>query len=66
MCNKEKYITARSRFCQLAINDNKAAAAELKDMATGLANCRNTSDVIAALTEIFAVSERTIFRDIQK
>lgn len=55
---------ARSRFCQLALKDNKAAANELRGLATGLENCRSISDTVAALKTIFAVSERTIFRDI--
>jgi hypothetical protein len=59
-----KYIEQRARFCQLALKDNKAAAKELRLMATGLEHCRNTSDVVAALCSIFAISERTVFRDI--
>lgn len=56
----------RATFCQLAISKPKEAASQLRDMATGLENCRNTSDVIKALTEIFAVSERTVFNDLVK
>lgn len=56
----------RANFCKLAISKQKEAANQLRDMATGLENCRNTSDVIKALTEIFAVSERTVFNDLVK
>ncbi len=61
---REKYINARARFCQLALKDNKKAAIELHLLATGLENCRNTSDVVNALCTIFSVSERTIFNDL--
>ena len=64
MAKRDKQIKIRSTFCKLALKDNKAAAKELKDLAIGLENCRNTSDIIRALTEIFAVSERTIFNDL--
>ena len=63
---RDKYIKSRARFCQLALKDNKKAAVELRGMATGLENCRNTSDVVNALCSIFAVSERTIFNDLCK
>jgi len=66
MANRKKYINKRSNFCQLAMQDQKKAANELRSLATGLENCRNTSDVINALCEIFQVSERTIFRDLLK
>lgn len=61
---RDKYIKQRSDFCKLAIQDQKAAAEKLKDMAIGLENCRNTSDTINALCEIYAVSERTVFNDL--
>jgi uncharacterized protein YigA (DUF484 family) len=64
MCKRVKYINARAKFCQLAINDNKKAAKQLHDLAIGLKHCRNASDTITALAEIFAVSERTIYNDI--
>jgi len=64
MACRKKFIDKRTRLCQLALKDNKAAARELKDLATGLENCRNTSDIVRALCEIFAVSERTIFNDL--
>jgi len=56
----------REKFCKLAMTDRGKAANQLRDMATGLENCRNTSDIIKALTEIFAVSERTVFNDLVK
>ena len=64
MAKRDKYIKQRSEFCQLAITEPKQAAQDLKDIATGLENCRNTSDTIKALCEIFKVSERTIFNDL--
>ena len=64
MAKREKYIKKRSEFCQLALQDQTKAADELRDLATGLENCRNTSDVVKALCEIFAVSERTVFNDL--
>lgn len=57
-------IKQRAIFCQGALADNKMAAKKLRDMATGLENCNNTSDVIYALQSILYVSERTIFRDL--
>lgn len=59
-----KGLKNRERFCKMAISDQHKAAEQLRSMATGLENCRNTSDVINALCEIFAVSERTIFNDL--
>ena len=64
MAKREKYINKRSSFCQLAVKDQAEAAKQLRDLATGLENCRNTSDTINALCEIFAVSERTVFNDL--
>lgn len=61
-----KEIKNREKFCKLAMIDKNKAASQLRDMATGLENCRNTSDIINALTEIFAVSERTVFNDLRK
>jgi hypothetical protein len=61
---RDSYIKQRSRFCQLALKDNKRAASELKNLAYGLENCKKTSDIIEALKTIFAVSERTIFNDL--
>jgi hypothetical protein len=63
---RDKYIDKRSRFCQVALENPKQAAKELRMMAIGLENCRTTSDVIMALQEIFCVNERTIFRDFEK
>jgi hypothetical protein len=54
----------RSKFVRTAIQDPGKAARELTEMAKGLENCKNTSDIIFALCEIFCVSERTIFRDL--
>ncbi len=66
MAKRDQYIKKRSKFCQLALRNQKKAADQLRDYATGLENCRNTSDIINALSEIFQVSEKTIFRDLLK
>ena len=63
---RDKNILIRSKFCKLAMTNNKAAAVQLRNLATGLENCRNTSDTISALCQIFAVSERTVFNDLVK
>lgn len=64
MAKREKYIEQRQRFCKLALKDQGKAAGELRSLANGLENCRNTSDIVYALQNIFAVSERTIFNDL--
>ena len=64
MASRDKYIEQRSKFCKLALTDKKKAADQLRDLASGLENCRNTSDTIYALCNIFAVSEDTISRDL--
>jgi hypothetical protein len=61
---REKYIKQRERLCKIAMQNPKKAAEELRLLAVGLENCRNTSDTINALCQIFAVSERTIFNDL--
>jgi hypothetical protein len=61
-----KTADCRSKFCQLAMTDKKRAAEKLRVMAIGLENCRNTSDIIYSLTQIFGVSERTVFNDLKK
>ena len=60
---RTKQIKQRSDFCKLALKDPKKAADKLRSMANGLENCRNTSDTVYALQNIFAVGERTIFSD---
>ena len=61
-----KQISERQALCKLALNNPKKAADKLRILALGLENCRNTSDTIRALCEIFSVSERTVFRDLIK
>lgn len=63
---REAQIKERSRFCKLALTKPKQAAQELRDLATGLENCKNIADTVQALKTIFAVSERTIFNDFVK
>ena len=62
---RKKYIKIRSAFCKKAISNPQEAAQELKDIAIGLENCRNTNDTIYALCRIYAVSERTIYNDLK-
>ena len=62
--NKGENRNKRKKFVQKAFNDPKLAADELRSMADGLEECKNTSDLIFALTEILFVSDSTIFRDI--
>jgi len=66
MAKRDKYIKVRANFCKTAIQNNKIASKQLIDLAIGLENCRNTSDTILALSQIFAVSERTILNDLIK
>lgn len=60
---RDKYITERAKFCKLALIKPSEAANQLRDLATGLENCKNTADIVQALKTLFAVSERTIFND---
>jgi hypothetical protein len=61
---RDEYIERRAAFCKLANSNPKKAADELRMIADGLECCKNTSDVVAALSEIYAVSERTILYDL--
>jgi hypothetical protein len=61
---RDIYIEQRAKFCKKAMNSPKLAADELRIMAEGLENCRNSTDVVAALCEIFKVSDRTILYDL--
>ncbi len=54
---------ARQRLVKLAFKDQKAAADEIRAMADALEACKGSSDVAFALSEIFCLSERTIFFD---
>lgn len=65
MNRNEQQRNKRIRFSQLAVKDNKAAAKKLRSMAKGLENTRTFADTLAALSEIFGVSEKTILRDLQ-
>ena len=46
-------LEKRKEFVKLAINHPEKAAEKLRGQARGLANCKKTSDVIYALSEIF-------------
>lgn len=54
----------RIGFVKESIEDPKKGAQKLRDLANGLENAKNISDTVYALTQIFGVSERTIFRDL--
>jgi hypothetical protein len=64
MKRNEKLRMIRINFVKLAIQDPKKAGEKLMLMGKGLKNTNNCSDVIFALTQIFGVSEKTIFRDL--
>lgn len=63
--NRDKYIEKRSGFCKRAYENPSKAARELRIISQGLKNCRTTNDIVFALSEIFCVSERTIWNDIK-
>jgi len=63
---RDTYINSRAKFCQKAIKNPQNAASDLRDLATGLENCRNSSEIIFALSEIFRVHEITIERDLTR
>ncbi len=65
MLRNQKLRQKRINFIKLAVKDKKKAAKQLRLMAKGLENTKNFSDTIYALTQIFGISERTIFRDLQ-
>jgi len=54
----------RRELVELAMKSTALAAKQLRAMADGLEQCKNTSDIVFALSEIYGVSERTIFRDL--
>jgi hypothetical protein len=64
MKRNEKLRMIRINFVKLAIQDPKQAGQKLILMGRGLKNTKNCTDVIYALTQIFGVSEKTIFRDL--
>jgi len=63
--NRGEQKINRVKFVQMAIKNNKKAAYELKLMAIGLQECRNTNQTITALSDIFGVSKATIMRDLE-
>ena len=66
MKRDKKLLNIRVNMVKLAINNPKKAAKELHLLADALGNTRTSSDTVNALTHIFGVSERTIFRDLMK
>jgi hypothetical protein len=61
-----KCTQKRSEFVKRVLDDPKKGAKELKEIALGLENCKNTYDVIYALSEMLYLSERTITRDYKR
>lgn len=59
-------LAKRKIFVRLAFNNNKEAAWQLRSLALGLENCRNTKDIAYALSEILYLSEATLFNDYSK
>ena len=54
----------RSAFVLRCINDLKKGAKELSKMAKSMEECRTSSDVIHALSQILHLSYKTIERDV--
>lgn len=64
MNRNESLLTKRKKFVKLA-NENPQKASELlQQEALALNKCKNTSDVLFALSQIFCVSEATITKDL--
>jgi len=59
-----KCTEKRKEFVKRIIDNPIKGAKELRDLATGLENCKNTYDVIFALSEMLFLSERTIRNDL--
>ena len=64
MPRKHKYLIKRAKFVQKTIQNPKWGADQLRFLAMGLDNCKNTSDTVRALEQILFIEERTIFRDL--
>jgi hypothetical protein len=64
MQRDKELLHQRAAFCKKAMQNPKEAANELRLIADGLENCRTTCDIVSALSEIYAVSERTILYDL--
>jgi len=59
-----KCTKKRQEFVKRTIDNPDKAAKELEEIAIGLRNCKDTYDVIFALSEMLYLSERTIKRDL--
>lgn len=66
MIKSNSQLEQRQKFVKEAIDNPKLAANELKSMAIGLENCKNSQDVIYALTQILYISDQTIMNDYKK
>jgi len=61
-----KCTKKRQEFIKRVIDDPKKGAEELRELAIGLENCKDTYDVIFALSEMLYLSERTITNDYKR
>ena len=59
-----KCTKRRKEFVKRIIDNPEKGANELRQLAIGLENCKDTYDVIFALSEMLYLSERTIKRDL--
>ena len=61
-----KCTKKRQEFVKRTIDNPKKVANEIREIAIGLENCKNTYDVIYALSEMLYLSERTITNDLKR
>lgn len=66
MKKNEEQNRDRAEFIKLTLNDSKAAARQLKEMATRLERARTTSDRVSIVADLLYVSESTIFRELKR
>lgn len=56
-------LSKRQQFIQECIEDPKKTADKILSISNGIRNCRTSSDVVFALSELLFLSTRTIERD---
>lgn len=66
MKRHKNLIEERQRIVKLAIEDPKAAASEIKELANELEKCQNTTRCVAIIATILKLSEVTIWKDYQR
>jgi hypothetical protein len=64
MNRNETLLNKRKRFVKLASESPQKASELLEQEALALRKCKNTNDLIFALSQIFCVSEATITKDL--